>query len=368
MPARHARAARLPAVVALALIPLLASPAPSSAQPLSDRPLVVGTKEAPPFAIRNADGRWSGISIDLWQDIADDLGVEFELREMELEGLLAGVESGELDAGVAAVTVTPEREAVMDFTHPFHVSGLGIAVSSERGGGWLTVVEQFFSLAFLRVVAALAALLLVVGWLVWLFERRRNPEQFGGPPAQGIGAGFWWSAVTMTTVGYGDKAPQTVGGRAVALLWMFAALIIISSFTAAITASLTVGEMRSGIEGPGDLPGARVRSVAASTSADYLARAGIGYTVSDTVPAALTALADDAADAVVYDEPMLRYETRRAFSQRVAVLPVTFERQLYAIALPPGSPLREPINRALLARTTAPDWQRQLHGYLGQER
>jgi len=368
MPERHARAARLPAVAAFALIPLLAAPAPSSAQPLSDRPLVVGTKEAPPFAIRGADGSWSGISIDLWQNIAADLGVEFELREMELAALLAAVGGGDVDVAVAAVTVTPEREAAMDFTHAFHVSGLGIAVSSERGLGWIAVLEQFFSLAFLRVVTGLAALLLAVGWLVWLFERRRNTEQFGGPASHGIGSAFWWSAVTMTTVGYGDKAPQTVGGRVVALLWMFAALIVISTFTASITASLTVGSLRSGIEGPEDLPGARVGSVTASASAAYLDRAAVSFTPSATLGDALASLASGALDAVVYDLPILRYQARQRFGRRLAVLPVVFERQLYAIALPPDSPLREPINRALLARTTTPDWQRQLDGYLGEER
>jgi ABC-type amino acid transport substrate-binding protein len=50
------------------------------------------------------------------------------------------------------------------------------------------------------------------------------------------------------------------------------------------------------------------------------------------------------------------------------VLPVTFERQLYAIALPAGSPLREPLNRALLARTTSPDWARLVSTYLGEAR
>jgi len=35
--------------------------------------------------------------------------------------------------------------------------------------------------------------------VLWIFERKRNPEQFGGTPAQGIGSSFWWAAVTMTT-------------------------------------------------------------------------------------------------------------------------------------------------------------------------
>ena len=64
----------------------------------------------------------------------------------------------------------------------------------------------------------------------------------------------------MTTVGYGDKAPVTVMGRLIGLIWMFAAIIIISSFTAAIAASLTVSELGSDVENPNDLPNVRVGS------------------------------------------------------------------------------------------------------------
>ena len=44
-----------------------------------------------------------------------------------------------------------------------------------------------------------------VGSLIWLAERRRNAEQFAEPLA-GIGSGMWFALVTLTTVGYGDKA------------------------------------------------------------------------------------------------------------------------------------------------------------------
>jgi ABC-type amino acid transport substrate-binding protein len=356
---------RMVAAAALAVLVVTAAPESIRAQQPADRTLVVGTKEVAPFAMRQADGSWSGISVDLWEHIADELGFTFEWRETDLPGLLAGIESGAFDAGVAAVTITPEREAVMDFTHPFHVSGLGIAVDANRRAGWFAVLEQFFSFQFLQIVAGLTALLFVVGGLVWLFERRANPDQFGGPAPRGLGSGFWWSAVTMTTVGYGDKAPATVGGRVVALLWMFTALIVISSFTASITASLTVGSLNTGIEGPDDLSSARVGSVAASTSTAYLDREGLSYAEAATPIEALTALAAGDVGAVVYDAAILRYEVRQGFSGRLVALPVEFEQQMYAIALPAGSALREAINRVLLARTADAEWGAEMARYLG---
>jgi ABC-type amino acid transport substrate-binding protein len=92
------------------------------------RKLLVGTRHVPPFAIKKADATWEGISIELWREIAAENHWDFEFREFDLEQLLGRLEKGELDAAVAAVTVTPEREKLLDFTHPFYSSGLGIAV------------------------------------------------------------------------------------------------------------------------------------------------------------------------------------------------------------------------------------------------
>lgn len=349
-------------VAIAALAPSLRAQTPDP----GDRQLVVGTKEAPPFAIRGSDGAWTGLSIELWRRVASDLGYTFELREAELPELLAAVAAGKLDAVVAAVTVTPDREEVMDFTHPFHVSGLGMAVRTEPRGSWLAIARQFLSLAFLRIVLGLSLLLLVVAWLVWLFERRANPEQFGGSAISGIGSSFWWSAVTMTTVGYGDKAPRTVGGRAVALLWMFTALVVISGFTASIAATLTVEAREGRITGPQDLATLRIGSVAGSTSADYLEWRQLPFVSMAGAREALEALRDGRVDTVVYDAPILSHEIRQGFASALHVLPATFERQYYAIALPAGSALREPINRSLLAHISTPAWRSLLSRYAGE--
>ncbi len=340
---------------------------PLAAQTGAEMPqkLVVGTKIAPPFAIKNQDGEWSGVSIDLWRELATELQWDFELRETDLAGLLAGLEDGSLDVAVAALTVTAEREQAFDFTHPFYTTGLGIAVPGSSSGGWMAVLTGFASLAFLQVLATLALVLLALGFLVWLFERRRNP-QFGGGPLQGIGSGFWWSAVTMTTVGYGDKAPVTLGGRLVALIWMFAAIIIISSFTAAITSSLTLSELGSGIRGPEDLVRARVATVPESTSAAYLTRHRITHYPFAGPLEGLQAVATGQVDAAVYDAPMLKYLAANRMAGAVRVLPQTFERQDYAIGLATESPLREPLNRALLEKIAAPWWQETLFRYLGR--
>ncbi|MFC1783229.1 transporter substrate-binding domain-containing protein, partial [Planctomycetota bacterium] len=181
--------------------------------------MIVGTKQAPPFAIKNPDGTWSGLSIELWREIADELQLRYEIREFDLPGLLNEVKANQVDIGVAALTVTAEREKNFDFTHPFYTTGLGIAILPGQKGRWTGVIGRFITWGFIKIVLSLACLLFIIGVIVWLFERGKNPKQFGGAWWRGLGAGFWWSAVTMTTVGYGDKAPVSLFGRLMAIIW-----------------------------------------------------------------------------------------------------------------------------------------------------
>ena len=328
--------------------------------------LIVGTKDAPPFSVKRQDGSWGGVGIDLWREIAKELDLEYTFREMDLAAILNGLESGEIDAGVAAITVTAERDSRIDFSHPFYTTGLAIAISSRGGTGWGKTIQQLFTVDFLSAVSALALLLLAVGVLIWVLERRKNTEQFSGGPVNGIGAGFWWSAVTMTTVGYGDKAPRTLLGRILAIVWMFASIIMISSFTAAIASSLTVTRLESSVGGPEDLPYVTVGSIPGSTSAEYLDHEGIAFHPYTTPEQGLLAVARGNIDAMVYDAPILRYYAFREFPGQVQVLPKTFQHQDYAIALRPGSALREPINHVLLREIKTKAWEEMLRSYLGR--
>ena len=356
---------RIPFVAGLLVVLIAPTLIAAQSAKAPRRALQVGVKPAPPFVIVNADSSLSGISIDLWQRMADELKLQFEYKMTDLTGLLDGLQSGKYDVGVAPLTMTAEREVKMDFTYAYFNTGLSIAIPNRGSGSWLAVVGRLLSTRFLQVVLALITLLLVVGFLVWLFERRRNPDMFGGTVAHGIGSGFWWSAVTMTTVGYGDKAPLTLGGRLIGLVWMFVALIIISSFTAAITSALTVSQLSSGISGPDDLYQARVATVENSAAATYLKDNGISFQPVATPAKGLELLAAGDIDAVVYDAPILRYLINSRFKSSLRILPGLFAEQNYAFGLPSGAPMKEQFDRALLKITAGREWKRVLAEYLG---
>jgi ABC-type amino acid transport substrate-binding protein len=351
-------------LLALPLFPC-SSPAQSTAASGVPGELTVGVREAPPFAMAGPDG-WRGLSIEAWEDVAARNDWTFRYVPADLAGVLDGVEAGRFDVGLGAYTITAERERTLDFSHPFHTSGLGLAVRADSGSALWRLITRFVSLDFLKAAVSLGLLLLVFGVLVWLFERRANPEEFDARVGPGIGAGFWWAAVTMTTVGYGDKSPRSLGGRIVALVWMFAAIIVISGFTAAITTSLTVDQLGSTIESIDDLEGRRIATLPTSASAEWLDSNGFRARDYETLEAALEAVSDGEVPALLYDAPLLIDRIARRDDDRLRVLPQRIERPDYAFVLAQGSLLREPINRQLLDTTRSPSWHRVVERYLPQ--
>jgi ABC-type amino acid transport substrate-binding protein len=328
--------------------------------------VIVGTKPAPPFSFKNEKGVWTGISIDLWRNIANELGLQYEIKEYDLKGLLNAVENKTVDFGVAAITITPTRENVFDFSHAFYHTGLGIAVPvKQQSSPVLSIAKQVFSFQFLGYLLTLNFTLLCVGFLIWMAERRRNPDQYRTGVA-GILDGFWWSAVTMTTVGYGDTVPRSAFGRLIALIWMFMAIIIISFFTAGIASSLTVSQLDYGVKCFEDLNNVVVGSLEKSTTTRYLQKKNIQPKTFGSVLEGLEALYAGKIDAMVHDRPILQFYANTKLKGKVTVIKAMFNPQSYGIAMPAKTSYRETINHELLKRWTNEEYWKKLTGkYLG---
>ena len=347
----------------LIMIALLLYPAAWQSA-VAAEPLIVATKDTPPFVMfSDPAARPVGPTVMMVESIGTILGRPIEWRSMTLNQMLEGVAKGQVDMAAGAISVTAERERIIDFSHPYFFTGLGIAVLNHPSGGW-TMIGAIMSREFLEAIGSLVLLLAIIGCLIWLFERKANQEQFGGSPLYGIGNGVWWSAVTMSTVGYGDKSPRSAGGRVLGIIWMFASVILISSFTATITSGLTVRQLEGNITGPGDLPRVRVATVPNTTAASYADEHRIAYVSYRDLPTAIEGLARGEADALVYDAPLLKYLSAQRPTHDIKVLDTIFQRQSYAIALPPASSLRKPVNEALLSTLTKPAWQKELDNWL----
>jgi ABC-type amino acid transport substrate-binding protein len=340
------------------------APGAPNADIASQHELVVGTKEAPPFAMKAADGSWSGISIDLWRRVADQLHLRYRFEEEPtVQGLIDGVAGGKFDIAVAALTVTAARARILDFTQPFYATGLGIAVPAGGEPSWLPVLRTLESFGFAQAVLALIGLALAVGLLIWLFERRHNAD-FGGGATKGLSTGVWWSAVAMTQRHTGDLGPRTLPGRIIAIVWMIASIVAIAVFTASVTSVLTIKHLQGAVHGVSDLTGARVGVVAGTSTEDALSRLRVKYKTFATPQDGLTALRAHALDAFVYDKPLLAWIIQQNFGSSIELIDSTFDPQEYAFAVPSNSPLERTINVAILDAAHSDWWEQNTFRYL----
>ena len=329
----------------------------------SQNELIVGTKVAPPFAMKSPDGKWEGISIELWELIAKKLNFQYRFVEENLSGLLNKIANKELDVAVAAITVTANREKFSDFTNSYYTTNLSILVPKENTSILTLLGRKLLSITTLWVILGILTILFFAGFAFWFMERKTIKEDNTNNILKGIGKGIWWASVTMTTVGYGDMAPKTLGGKIVAIIWMFISMFLVAMLIAGAASFFTISQMDYFISKPEDLAKGKIASIQGSFSDKYLKDRRIYPIYFDNIALAIKAVKDKKVDAFVYDEAIVKYLTNQKSMQSVKLTDAKFQPQNYSIQLQEGSPLREKINRALLEILESKEWDDIKHKY-----
>ncbi len=327
--------------------------------------LTVGYDLAPPFIIQDNE-QLQGINIWLWQRIANDLNLEFKMVPMGFTPMLDSLEAGSIDICINPLTITSERNRKMLFTDSFYASNATIAVAEISSiQKLLQFIKSFFNLNFLKGLMLLLLIIFLFGLFAWYFERKANREHFR-KGYRGIWDGIWWSAVTLTTVGYGDKAPITRSGKITALVLMFGGLLFISGLTASIASSLTLEQLNSNPDGFNEFKDKPVGSITNSSTAQFLKDHFFkDIELYDGVIAGLNGLKDREIEAFVYDEPILKYRIQEDSSlTSLRVLPLKFDVQFYAFGLAKKRVvLEQKISQRILEIMETREWQVLLNEY-----
>ncbi|SED76417.1 transporter substrate-binding domain-containing protein [Ruania alba] len=98
---------------------------------LQDTYVVVSDTSFVPFEFEE-DGEYVGFDIDIINAIADEVGFEVDLQTTNFDGIIPGLQTGSFDIAIAGITITEEREEVIDFTSPYYQSGLRIGVPADN--------------------------------------------------------------------------------------------------------------------------------------------------------------------------------------------------------------------------------------------
>ena len=296
------------------------------------------------------DGKATGPSVDMWDDMTLRLGVttEYIIKDSLAEGLEA-LRRGEADLFLGPVAMTREREAEFDFTHSVFHSGLRIAVPKTDDDPYLAPLLILFTRGAWRLLAGLILLTVLVGHVLWWCERGVNEKSFPRDWRRGVWEGTWWGISTLIASGCDDKHVDTVPGRILATAWMLVGTVLIALFTGSIAATLTAERIGGAIHGPRDMAGRLIATQASGVSGPAIrARGGIPVELR-TLDDVFAAADAGEVDAVIAENQTLRHAISRPDRSNYRLVGPVFESFDFGLVLPAGSPLRERLNAVILS-------------------
>ncbi|XP_051160876.1 ionotropic receptor 25a-like isoform X13 [Leptopilina boulardi] len=229
----------------------------------------VGTTPAIPWTVEdgvdeNGNIKWKGYCIDLIAKLAEVMDFEYDLvipndREFgaktpngEWTGLVGDLAKGETDIAVAALTMTSEREEVIDFVAPyFEQSGILIVMRKPERE---TSLFKFMTVLRVEVWLSIVGALTLTAIMIWFLDKyspysaRNNKKLYPYPCRQFTLKESFWFALTSFTPQGGGEAPKALSSRTlVAAYWLFVVLML-ATFTANLAAFLTVERMQSPVQ------------------------------------------------------------------------------------------------------------------------
>ncbi|XP_058476296.1 glutamate receptor ionotropic, delta-1-like isoform X3 [Solea solea] len=206
--------------------------------------------------------RYKGFSIDVLDALAKVLGFKYEIYQVSdskygsqlpngsWNGMIGDLISKRADLAVSAITITPERENVVDFSKRYLDYSVGILLRKPEEK---INIFSLFAPFDLAVWACIAAAILVVGVLIFLLNRlqalRSSSAQntVSGQSGGGVGSGSLHSAIWIVYGAFvqqgGDSVVSSLALRIVMGSWWLFTLIVCSSYTANLAAYLTVSRM-----------------------------------------------------------------------------------------------------------------------------
>ncbi|MBB6479679.1 transporter substrate-binding domain-containing protein [Spirochaeta isovalerica] len=97
----------------------------------NDKLIVAMELQFPPFEMADADGTPRGISVDTAYALGEYLGREVVIENTAWTGLIPSIQSGKADIIISSMSITDEREKVVDFSIPYAASGLTLLINSD---------------------------------------------------------------------------------------------------------------------------------------------------------------------------------------------------------------------------------------------
>uniref|UniRef100_A0A8C6LZT8 Glutamate receptor n=1 Tax=Nothobranchius furzeri TaxID=105023 RepID=A0A8C6LZT8_NOTFU len=368
---------------------------PNDTMGMENKTVIVTTILEAPYVMlkKNAElfqdnDRYEGYCVDLAAEIAKHCGIRYQLkivgdgkygaRDAETKiwnGMVGELVYGKADIAVAPLTITLVREEVIDFSKPFMSLGISIMIKKPQKSKpgvfsfldplayeiWMCIVFAYIGVS---VVLFLVSRFSPYEWTLEEPEDGALPLTTESINEFGIFNSLWFSLGAFMRQGC-DISPRSLSGRIVGGVWWFFTLIIISSYTANLAAFLTVERMVSPIESAEDL--AKQTEIAYGTldsgsTKEFFRRSKIALFdkmwqyMKSAEPSVFVKKTSEGVQRVrkskgkyayLLESTMNEYIEQRKPCDTMKV-GGNLDSKGYGIATPKGSPLRVPVNLAVL--------------------
>jgi len=291
------------------------------------------------------------IAFQVWQAVAKEMGVNYTLAPVNNEQqALDLLRNHKADLVMGPIKLDRKQKDI-EYLNTYIQDNIGVVIT-PKSLSFYSHISPYIHIIFGTAVGILLLVLIIVGILVWLAEYRENAEQFPKPFWRGLGNGIWFAIVSLTTVGFGDRAPVTLVGRIIASIWLIVSVFVLSSFIAIVSAALTHAKThQSSITNVGELKNKRIVYL----RNDPLLEKNAVHLTYRSVPVnsmqqGLELLEKGKADAGIFERIALRFYVHKHPQVDVILTPIKMTNGDYAFAVRKGSSLADRINQALFTQ------------------
>lgn len=332
------------------------------------KPIRVGiVLEQPPFSYENDDGKYSGLSLKIWEKIAGKLNLDYEYIPLTKSNDMSILSLAEkkLDMIVSPLPVEFKKMDLIDYSRPYFMNKIGVAVSSINTSKY-TLLIGIFSKTVLIMLIVLGGLISLVGFLVWLVEKSENdeiPKTF----IRGVGFSMWIALGSFLR--FMEYKAKTIKGRVVLTTWLFVSITFMTSITAVATATLTLSlkNTSSAIKKASDINDKFIAVDEGTSGVDFARNLGAKIVKSKSTLEGLKLITNGDVTGFIGDYYLMNYLIKSEDLKGVKMVPLTISNDEYAFGFPKNSPLKSQVDRMLVKFQDNKMSAKLCSEYLGEE-
>lgn len=146
------------------------------AEDISNEIYKVAIQTSPGMIEKAGEGSFIGFEIDLWNEIANRVGINFVFEEKtSFKELLKSVQNGHNQFAIASISIRRDRADKMSFSQPYFNTGLSVLRYNEGITLWRSISTLFSSLV-LKTIGFYLLFCFLFGFLFWCLERKRESD------------------------------------------------------------------------------------------------------------------------------------------------------------------------------------------------